>query len=136
MSPIQKGDIISFALDSKREVTVTWSQSLSTKSEPYYAIAAKNTSRDNADVNCLEQKNWLNKKLKKSAKVHGHHSQKNDQEDVEMAFINIEARDIHREVNVVERQRYARLQLVVLAFMELVHRVPRVCAQWFMNRNA
>ncbi|THU77039.1 hypothetical protein K435DRAFT_786888 [Dendrothele bispora CBS 962.96] len=61
---------------------------------------------------------------------------RDDHEDVEMAFINIEARDIHREVNVVERQRYARLQLVVLAFMELVHRVPRVCAQWFMNRNA
>jgi len=45
MSPVQKGDIISFSLDAKREVTVTWSQSLSSKSEPYYAIAAVNTSR-------------------------------------------------------------------------------------------
>ena len=53
MSPVQKGDIISFALDAKREVTVTWSQSLSPKSEPYYAIAAINTSRGRFDVQLL-----------------------------------------------------------------------------------
>ncbi|THV05864.1 hypothetical protein K435DRAFT_849611 [Dendrothele bispora CBS 962.96] len=45
MAPVQKGDIISFTLDNKREITVTWSQSLSTISEAYYAIPAKNTSR-------------------------------------------------------------------------------------------
>ncbi|KAK7447751.1 hypothetical protein VKT23_014009 [Stygiomarasmius scandens] len=71
MSPVQKGDIISFALDAKREVTVTWSQSLSSKSEPYYAIAATNTSRDNATVNFFVQKNWFDSQLGSFASVDG-----------------------------------------------------------------
>ncbi|KAK7447736.1 hypothetical protein VKT23_013992 [Stygiomarasmius scandens] len=71
MSPVQKGDIISFALDVKREVTVTWSQSLSTKSEPYYAIAAVNTSRGNADVNFFVQKNKFDNELSSFASVDG-----------------------------------------------------------------
>ncbi|THU91444.1 hypothetical protein K435DRAFT_633137, partial [Dendrothele bispora CBS 962.96] len=50
---------------------VTWSQSLSNKSEPYYAIAAKNTSRDNADVNFFVQKNWFDNELNKFATVDG-----------------------------------------------------------------
>ncbi|THU87374.1 hypothetical protein K435DRAFT_804375 [Dendrothele bispora CBS 962.96] len=90
MAPIQKGDIISFTLDNKREITVTWSQNLSSKSEPYYAIPAKNTSRDNADVNFFVQKNWLDNELSKFATVDGNtarvtitdkfqYGQKNDQ---------------------------------------------------------
>ncbi|THU78766.1 hypothetical protein K435DRAFT_786108, partial [Dendrothele bispora CBS 962.96] len=54
--------------------------------------------------------------------------------------VRVPARDDHEdvevsEVNVVERQRYARLQLVVLASWSW-YTVSRVCAQWFMNRNA
>ncbi|THV04037.1 hypothetical protein K435DRAFT_791231 [Dendrothele bispora CBS 962.96] len=90
MVPIQKGDIISFTLDNKREITVAWSQSLSSKSEPYYAIPAKNTSRDNADVNFFVQKNWFDNELSKFATVDGNtarvtitdkfqYGQKNDQ---------------------------------------------------------
>ncbi|KAK7442568.1 hypothetical protein VKT23_016166 [Stygiomarasmius scandens] len=71
MSPVQKGDVISFALDAKREVTVTWSQSLSSKSEPYYAIAATNTSRDNATVNFFVQKNWFDSQLSSFASIDG-----------------------------------------------------------------
>ncbi|THU83588.1 hypothetical protein K435DRAFT_871128 [Dendrothele bispora CBS 962.96] len=69
MAPAQKGDIISFTLDSKREVTVTWSQTTN-KSEPYYAIVAKNT-RDNVDVNFFVQKNWFDNELNKFATVDG-----------------------------------------------------------------
>ncbi|THU86513.1 hypothetical protein K435DRAFT_868180 [Dendrothele bispora CBS 962.96] len=69
MAPVQKGDIISFTLDSKREVTVTWSQ-ITNKSEPYYAIVAKNTG-DNVDVNFFVQKNWFDNKLNKFATVDG-----------------------------------------------------------------
>ncbi|KAK7447747.1 hypothetical protein VKT23_014005 [Stygiomarasmius scandens] len=71
MSPVQKGDVISFSLDAKREVTVTWSQSFSTKSEPYYAIAAVNTSRDNANVNFFVQKNKFDNELSSLASVDG-----------------------------------------------------------------
>ncbi|KAK7451212.1 hypothetical protein VKT23_012549 [Stygiomarasmius scandens] len=71
MYPVQKGDIISFSLDAKREVTVTWSQSLSTKSESYYAIAATNTSRGNADVNFFVQKNKFDNELGSFASVNG-----------------------------------------------------------------
>ncbi|THV05884.1 hypothetical protein K435DRAFT_789900 [Dendrothele bispora CBS 962.96] len=91
MAPIQKRDIISFTLDNKREITVTWSQNLSSKSEPYYAIPAKNTSSgadqqspsclknsqlilysftsDIADVNFFLQKNWFDNELNKFATV-------------------------------------------------------------------
>ncbi|THV05865.1 hypothetical protein K435DRAFT_849612 [Dendrothele bispora CBS 962.96] len=90
MAPVQKGDIISFTLDNKREITVTWSQNLSSKSEAHYAIPAKNTSRDNADVNFFVQKNWLDNELSKFATVDGNtarvtitdkfqYGQKNDQ---------------------------------------------------------
>ncbi|THV05886.1 hypothetical protein K435DRAFT_849627 [Dendrothele bispora CBS 962.96] len=90
MAPIQKGDIISFTLNNKHEITVTWSQNLSSKSEPYYAIPAKNTSRDNTDVNFFVQKNWFDNELNKSATVDGNtarvtitdkfqYGQKNDQ---------------------------------------------------------
>ncbi|KAK7447752.1 hypothetical protein VKT23_014010 [Stygiomarasmius scandens] len=74
MSPVQKGDIISFSLDAKREVTVTWSQSLSSKSEPYYAIAAVNTSRDNASVNFFVQKNKFDSELASFASVDGNNA--------------------------------------------------------------
>ena len=90
-SPVQKGDVISFALDAKREITVNWSQSFSSRSEPYYAIFAKNTSRGNffslfwysfrvlksllgdAAVNFFVQKDWLDNKLSSFASIDGKH---------------------------------------------------------------